>query len=88
MNHTKWNPTQGCQKAAEIIMNGKERMKTGYGEKTQMGIADLIYRKTGIDGLLEACKFALLCIDENWNDLSNARAELKQAISKAERRGR
>ncbi len=34
--------------------------------------------------LLEACKFTLLCIDENWNDLSNARVMLEQAIAKAE----
>jgi hypothetical protein len=38
--------------------------------------------------LLEACKFTLTCIKENWSDLSNAGAMLEQAISKAEERNK
>jgi len=34
--------------------------------------------------LLEACKFTLLCINENWTDLSNAEVMLRQAISRQE----
>lgn len=33
--------------------------------------------------LLEACNFALLCIAENWKDLSNVETQLKIAIAKA-----
>ena len=87
MKHTpeKWNPTQGCQKAAEIIMNGKERIKTGYGEKTQMGIADLIYRETEIYGLLAACKVALQFISIVSGHTNGDMAEqIKEAIAKAE----
>ncbi len=92
MEHTKWNPTNGCQKAAKVIMNGKQEIKTEYGEKTQMGIADLIYRETEIDGLLEACRLAIPVIKKHTCkyhgpmvcDKCRMVEYLKSAISKAE----
>lgn len=54
-----WNPTESCKKAAEILMNGEERIKTGYGEKTVLGVADLIYREAGIMDLAEVCELVV-----------------------------
>ena len=54
MNHTKH--TAGALKAAKIIMNGKARIKTEYGEKSIEGIADLIERETAAPEMYEALK--------------------------------
>ena len=58
------NPTKGCLKVAEIILNGRERIRTAYGTKTKLGIADLIYRETGLKELEEGLYEK---IDEAYN---------------------
>jgi len=84
--------TPGALEAAEIIMNGKRRIWTEYGEKSLEGIADLIERKTAAPELLEACKCLLADlegaielfdgnVDDCWHQSVN---EAKQAIAKAE----
>ena len=55
----KTQHTPGAMKAATVIMNGKNRIKTNYGEKSLEGIADLIDRETAAPELLEACEQAL-----------------------------
>lgn len=54
-----FNPTEKCLDAALIIMNGEERIKTSWGTKTKLGIADLVYREAGVGDLLEACESAM-----------------------------
>lgn len=56
MPNTTGKHTPGAVKIANIIMNGKNRIKTDWGEKSAQGIADLIDNETHAPELLEALK--------------------------------
>ena len=83
--------TPGAIKAAEIITGGKygekQRYHTQYGDKTVIGIADLIDRETAAPDLLEACQLALdqICGKLHGIDTENTVVlpALKRAIAKA-----
>lgn len=53
MSETK--SLSGSMKAALIIMNGQDRIRTAYGLKSAAGLADLIDRETAAPRLLDAC---------------------------------
>lgn len=67
--------TQGALRAAAVIMNGRAKIKTDYGEKTAEGIADLIDRETGAGELLEALEVCLKRLES-----------IREIIAKAEGR--
>ena len=54
-----FNPTLHCLEVAKIITNRKERVETAWGKKSQLGVADLIYREAGVGELLEAVETAI-----------------------------
>ena len=82
--------TPGALAAARVIMNGRDRIKTEYGEKTVYGIADLIDRKTSAPELLEVLRSCdrLAGCQGNATDVSLAIGEIRTiaraAIARAE----
>jgi len=80
--------TPGALAAARVIMNGRDRIKTEYGEKTVYGIADLIERQTAAPELLEACKNIVqaceLTDDAYYDAIDTAINIARAAIAKAE----
>lgn len=55
----------------------------GFYEKTEANAQFIVTACNSHYKLLEACEFTLTCITENWKDLSNVVATLKQAINRA-----
>lgn len=82
-------PTPGAIRAAEIIIaeeTGRpSTIRTAYGVKTRVGIADLIDRETGTAELLAALKLCEKALTPSRNDRDLIAAdEARAAIAKAE----
>jgi hypothetical protein len=54
-----FNPTLHCMEVGKIIMNRKDRIDTAWGKKSQLGVADLIYRESGVGDLLKVVETAI-----------------------------
>jgi len=80
--------TQGALIAAEIILNGKPTIWTGYGKKTLEGLAELIDRMTAAPELLQGCNAALAYLADPASKFSENRQEaakiIRAAIAKVE----
>jgi len=86
-------PSKAAMRAAKIIMNGKKKLDTEYGEKTQIGIADLIDRETLVKeafeslSLMERAGHMLMALhnDSTDYDVERAEAEFAKAREAADR---
>lgn len=87
MSNTTGKHAPGSVKIAKVIINGKGRIKTEWGEKTAEGIADMIDNETHAPELLEALKYIVSWSPElsKWDPV-RARALAISAIARAEGR--
>lgn len=89
--------TPAATRLAEILIpegidrkGSASRIQTAYGEKTRLGIADMIDRETGLPELLEAVRLAAAALSDRgrWvsGDAQAAYLACSRALAKAEGR--